>query len=104
MQLFNKPPRQMHRPMPPGPGFRRPVGPQNPLFGRPQRPMQNRQALQGQQRLQSMGQKANGFMSSFMTEDGNMDFGKISQTFSQVHGIYGQVKPLISPLISRFIK
>jgi hypothetical protein len=43
-------------------------------------------------------------LSMFQSDDGNLDFEKITTTFNQLNKIYGQVSPMISPVIAKFTK
>ncbi|MFC3882365.1 YppG family protein [Bacillus songklensis] len=44
------------------------------------------------------------FMSHFRTSEGNLDFIKIAGTAQQAKKMFDQVSPLVSPLITKFLK
>ncbi|CAG9610818.1 YppG family protein [Pseudoneobacillus rhizosphaerae] len=44
------------------------------------------------------------FMSHFRTSDGDFDLIKITGTAQQVMDMYNQVRPFVSPVITRFLK
>jgi hypothetical protein len=44
------------------------------------------------------------FMSYFRTSEGNLDFTKIAETAQQAKKMFDQVSPLVSPLITKFLK
>lgn len=71
-----------------------PSGPRRPMFP-------NRYQSQVQRTQPST--KTNLF-SMFQSDDGNLDFERISTTVHQLNKIYGQVSPMISPMINKFIK
>ncbi|MDY0407999.1 YppG family protein [Virgibacillus soli] len=67
--------------------------------------MPSRQSLFRQRQIPK--QKTQGIgnvVSMFQAPDGNIDMEKVSTTISHVSKLYGQVSPMISPLLSRFIK
>jgi hypothetical protein len=44
------------------------------------------------------------FMSHFRTSEGELDLIKITGTAQQVVNMYNQVRPFVSPLITKFLK
>lgn len=69
---------------------------------RPRRPMfpdRGQRAVHGRQ----PSQKSN-ILSMFQSDDGNLDIEKVIATYTQLNKIYGQVSPMISPMITKFIK
>ncbi|MBY7142026.1 hypothetical protein KFZ56_02760 [Virgibacillus sp. NKC19-3] len=49
----------------------------------------------------SGGSTKSNLMSMFQTDEGNLDFDKITSTGKQVMDLYGQVSPLITKFIKR---
>ncbi|WP_087972509.1 YppG family protein [Oceanobacillus rekensis] len=69
---------------------------------RPRRPMfPDRYGRHAQRKQPTL--KSN-LLSMIQSDDGNLDFEKISTTYNQLNKIYGQVSPMISPVIAKFTK
>jgi len=79
-------------PMPP----RSPFGPPGPPQRMPQRMRQQLPQQQNSTRQNLMGM--------LQDENGQWDFDKISNAAGHVSKIYGQVSPMVGPMITRFFR
>ncbi|MFD1040213.1 YppG family protein [Virgibacillus byunsanensis] len=59
----------------------------------------------GRQQVQNPQQPAKqNLLNQFRDQEGNLDLDKITVTAQQMTKIYGQVSPMISPMITKFMK
>lgn len=81
-----------------------PFGPQPPRTPRPPRPIPpNHPFMSPPNQIHHQQQNVNkpGIMSMFQTQEGNLDFEKITGTVSQINKLYGQFSPMISKFLNR---
>lgn len=74
--------------------------------GRPRRPMPPYPPARFRHPMPGLGRRPpkQNLLSEFRGPDGKLDIDKIQVTAKQVGEIYSQVSPMISPMITKFIK